>query len=184
MKLLIETALYHAYFNHKVSKIAAIEHRERSKSFVEALASGFRNHYKSNDSVYVFSKHFYDNRKKFGLNELLFDILVCNGDTRKSVTGKRMLTHITSSIWQVESEFAKDSRQALYDFNKLVLGASENKLFIGSQISHEKEFLDALALPAKHCHATTYLALMPHPKDWKDNMGVSCWRFDIIWNRI
>jgi len=184
IKQLIEEAIQEAFSNHKKSDKAAILHRERSKCFVESLAKGFRKHYTSDETVYVFSKHFPSNRKKFGVNELLFDILVSKSDEIKSATGHYMLTHVTTSIWQVESEFAKDSRQALYDFNKLILGSSENKLFIGPQVSKEVEFLETLAKAAKHCHATTYLALLPHPKEWTIENSVKCWVFENGWKCI
>jgi hypothetical protein len=183
IKQLIEEAFYEVSSNLSTETDALKLHRERSKLFVEALAEGFRNHYKS-DSYYVFSKHFEGNRKKFGVNELLYDILVCRGAVLNSSNRHSELTYITDSIWQVESEFARDSRQALYDFNKLIIGSSENKLFIGPQVSNEVGFLDTLAKAAKHCHATTYLALLPHPKEWANEKRVKCWVYENGWKSL
>ena len=53
--------------------------RNRSRNFVEALGSQFREHYKTAGSsdIVVMTKHYSENRNRFGLNELLFDVLVC-----------------------------------------------------------------------------------------------------------
>ena len=44
--------------------------------------------------------------QKFGMNELLFDLLVCKSSTIKPRNGISDLTVITKCLWQVESELA------------------------------------------------------------------------------
>ena len=114
----------------------------------------------------VLSKHFPANRHAFGLNELLYDVLVCATSSVPSAKESASLTFLTRGIWAVESEFARDSRQALYDFNKLVLAATENKLFVGPQTSDEGAFLAPLLSPAARCTDSVFAALLPHPSEW------------------
>jgi hypothetical protein len=81
-------------------------------------------------------------------------------------------------MWQVESEFAKDSRQALIDFNKLVLGSADNKLFVGSQVSETASFLNVLSPAAKACQSNVFGALIPHPSRWMaEECRVQVWKF-------
>ena len=114
--------------------------------------------------------HNYSNRKDFGLNELLYDILVCKvGDVESSIHKKR-LCFIKEVLWQVESEFAHNTRSALIDFNKLVLGSGRNKLFIASQVKKgtENSFLSVLKPAAGYCMGDVYVAMIPHPSHWVD----------------
>jgi hypothetical protein len=141
-------------------------HRERSKQFVESLASHLRSELDDEADVAVLSKHNDENRARFGLNELLYDILVCRTGTTQSASGGELLTYVTRGLWAIESEFARDSREALFDFNKLILSSSDNQLFIGPRVENELEFLQPLAAAAKCCSGNVYVALVPHPADW------------------
>ena len=155
-------------------------HGNRSRVWVETLADHFRRHFESEPDVRVFSKHNPSNQKDFGLNELLFDILVCRVGTVPSAVHKKTLYYIRDAMWQVESEFARDSHQALIDFNKLVLGSADNKLFIGSQVSDNLSFLDVLSSAAKACQGNVSAALIPHPRYWRiEECRVQVWKFDI-----
>lgn len=168
-------------------EIPRLINRNRSKNFVEELASQLREEYTNHKSVFVLSKHSgkQDHREKFGLNELLFDILVCETEEVQSALGNETLTFVSKALWEIESEFARNSREAVYDFNKLVLGSSENKLFVGPQLPDEKGFLEPLAELAKRCNANIYVALVQHPGDWKkDEPSVHCWKFNGEWQPI
>jgi len=59
-----------------------------------------------------------------------------------------------------------NKREALYDFNKLVLGASENLLFVGPLVRDEKNYLRVLGEAAQHCQSPVHLVLIPHPRKW------------------
>ena len=141
-------------------------HRNRSKHFVEALAEQFRRHYEEQPTVRVLSKHHDLHRDEFGLNELLFDVLVCATSSVHSARDAVSLTFVTEGLWAVESEFARDTRQALFDFNKLVLAATKSKLFIGPLVSDEKAYLEPLLAPASKCSGDVFAALVTHPSDW------------------
>ena len=141
-------------------------HRERSKRFVENLASALRAQLEDPSTTSVLSKHYHRNRQRFGLNELLFDVLVCETGTTISALNYEELTYVKKGIWAVESEFARDSREAVFDFNKLVLGAAENLLFIGPKVEDQEGFLSPLSAPADCCEGEVYVVLVPHPADW------------------
>ncbi len=76
------------------------------------------------------------------------------------------LTYVTRSLWAVESEMAHDTREALHDFNKLVLAASSNKLFVGPKVANADAYLNSLLLPARCCSGSIFVALVPHPGTW------------------
>jgi len=157
-------------------------HRQMSKEFVEALAKELRHFYSDSESIRVLSKH-YENKEQrleLGMNELLFDILVCECDSVLSSSGHHQLTYVKKAIWQIESELARNSREALYDFNKLVLGSSENQLFIGSITDDPTAYIQTLLPAARHCNANLYLALVPHPDSWnlEKKSNPMFWKFN------
>jgi len=152
-------------------------HALRSRAWVAALADVFREHYQGDPDVRVLSKHDPSNPREFGLNELLYDVLVCRVGTAPAANSPATLTYVREALWQVESEFARDSRQAVYDLNKLVLGAAPHKLFVGPQVSDEARFLAALLPAACCCSGEVYVALVPHPAQWDDGEAVvRAWR--------
>lgn len=148
------------------------KHRERSKNWVECLGQSLRDSLKANSSVRVFTKHEPSNREAFGLNELLYDVCVVETGECSSLTGRK-LQYVTRAVWLIESEFARDSGAAVKDFNKLVLGAAENKLFIGPRLSSDgddQRFRDALIPVARQCvndaSPNVFLAQVTHPDSW------------------
>jgi len=176
-QLLLDSLITAAKKDDIVDTIGRI-HRNRSKNFVEALAASLRQEYKSQKSVFVLSKHFYDNKDTFGLNELLFDVLVCDTSTVISARRKKRITYVTKALWQIESEFARDSQEAVYDFNKLVLGSSENKLFIGTEVDDVEGYLKTMAELAKLCNSNIFIALMPYPSEWKSKkLDIRFWEY-------
>ncbi len=144
-------------------------HAARSRNFVEALADRLRATYRDDPQIDVLSKHFPGNRERFGLNELLFDILVCRTRQTGSANGSKQLTVVTAAIMAVESELARDSRQAMYDFNKLVLCSSEFKLFVGPRVANEAAFLAPLGKAAACCGGSVFAVLVPHPSEWSNS---------------
>jgi hypothetical protein len=104
---------------------------ERSRHFVKTLAFEIRGLYEDDPSVRVFSQGLRENRKVFKLNELLYDVHVCQSRKVSHPRGDIRLEYVTRSLIQIESEFARDRRQALIDFSKLVTGAAAVKVFIG-----------------------------------------------------
>ena len=159
-------------------------HSARSQKFVESIATVLRKKYAFEDNYRVFSKYHADNRVEFNLNELLFDILVCETNVLET-DKKKHIRHVSKGIWAIESELSNSMNEVIWDFNKLILGASENKLFIGS-VEHDSEgFLDSLNDLAKLCNSNTYLALVPPPKNWDTKTTVRCWKyFNHKWNEM
>lgn len=154
-------------------------HQLRSRKWVESLADQFRSAFPGDDLIRVFSKGHDRNRCDFGINELLYDVLVCRTDKVTSCQQGKVLRFIQEALWQVESEFARDSGEALADFNKLVLGSARNKLFIGPHVHNPQAFLNVLIPPAKACSGSVFAALVPHPDSWDQptNHKVDLWQF-------
>lgn len=164
------------------------EHRKRSARFVEALAECLKRESRGSGEIKALHKPVNEQGKKthpkpesgkvraeFGMDELLFDVLVCDTGTTNSPRGTK-LTYIQKGIWAVESELARNSREALYDFNKLVLADAQYKLFVGSYLPedemqanyvHDEDFLKPLADPARHIRGECFAVLIPHPSAWK-----------------
>lgn len=145
-------------------------HRRRSEAFVEKLAELLRREFACDESIRVLSRGYSGNKAEFGLNELLFDITVCRVDRTTSARGGQMLTVVTKGLWAIESEFARDSRQAVFDFNKLVLGSAANKVFVGPLVSDQRAFLQALELAAGHCSGRVFFVAVPHPACWSESV--------------
>jgi hypothetical protein len=141
-------------------------HVGRSRQFVEALVAALRKSYIGDPSVVVLSKFHLQNRNRFGLNELLYDISVCDTATTLSAHQGKELTYVRKCLWSVESEFARDTRQAIFDFNKLVMSSADNKLFVGPQVTKNKAFLATLGPVADSCSGSVTVALIPHPAKW------------------
>jgi len=143
--------------------------RQRSIIWVESLASAFREYYQIKDNYRVFSKYYEDieTRKDFGLNELLYDISVCKINYTESPKHKTKLAYIEKALWLVESEMAKDTRQLVYDFNKLLIGDAENKLFVGPINTYNKEQIEIFKKIALNCKGNVWVAMIPHPGEWK-----------------
>src|SRR5687768_16474533 len=150
--------------------------QQRSGEWVRCLAAELRTLVKDDDDVRVFYRKDETNRADFGLNELLYDVCICRTAEHPSARGGRTLRYVTEAVWLVESEFARDSFQAVKDFNKLVIGRAENKLFIGPPLgpADEAGYLAALlpvAAAAAEGASRVYVALVPHPGEWAPEMS-------------
>jgi hypothetical protein len=121
-------------------------HARRSRAWVAALADEFRAHYRGDPDVRVLSKHDPSNRGEFGLNELLYDVLVCRVGTAPAAIRPGTITFVREALWQVESEFAsRTARQAAYRPEQAGARVRRpRKLFVGPQVSDEAGFLAAL----------------------------------------
>ena len=176
-RVLITTAMVRGIIERalEVARRAHIEatskqqlHAARSRDFVAALGDQFASLYGGDQDIRVFTKHDERNRAEFGMNELLYDVTVCRTSTVKSARHGKMLHYVASPIWHVESELARSSRQALFDFNKLVLGAASLNLFVGPYVHEPSKFVDVLRVPAGCCAGRVFVALIPHPGSWEE----------------
>ena len=145
-----------------------IRHHNRSRNWVDCLAKRFKSEFTDND-IRVFSKHDDCNRTQFGLNELLYDVVVCRlGYTHAAVHNKE-IPYVKEAIWQVESEFANNTREIVIDFSKLIMGSASHKLFIAAASKNCDKILRALIPVANDCSGRIFIAFIPHPKNWKDH---------------
>lgn len=178
IKVVIHKSLELAAANPDDGKDRQAINRNRSKNFVEKLAFSLREEFETRPTVRVFSRDCDKHRSEFGLNELLFDVLVCDTNKVRSATGSAQLSHVTAGLWAIESEMARNTRAAVYDFNKLVLAASKYLLFVGPQVADERSFLAPMLQPAGFCHGTVFVALIPHPDVWNSSpLTVHLWEF-------
>jgi hypothetical protein len=159
-------------------------HQQRSSEWVRCLAHELKTLVgkgageEGDEDVRVLFRNNPDetSRADFGLNELLYDVCIVRTAEHPSACGGRSLRYVTKAAWLVESEFARDSSEAVKDFNKLVIGRAENKLFIGPRLgaADEAGYLAAL-LPVAGAGAVDgsnlYVALVPHPGDWAPEMA-------------
>ncbi len=180
VKQLLQEAFQQAKSKPDKGKTTQQINANRSRQWVNALTEQFQKRYEGDSEIRVFSKPNYSNRKDFGLNELLHDVVACRVGEVKSSVHKKELCFIKEVLWQVESEFAHNSRSALIDFNKLVLGSGKNKLFIASQVKKGTEnlFLNVLKPAAGYCIGDIYIGMIPHPSKWVDaGNDVHLWVF-------
>lgn len=189
-RTIIEKAFQQAVFNAKQkSSEANITsddlqklHALRAREWVEALADNFREYYKKADNYRVFSKYYSgeneEQRKDFDLNELLFDISVVK--INKTLSPRNIeLPYIEKAEWIIESEMAKNTRELVYDFNKLIIGDAENKLFVGPISDEIEKFIPKLGEIARNCRGTVYLSLISHPEMWdKEHSRPKIWKFN------
>jgi len=180
VKQLLQEALKQAQSESDTGETTQKINLNRSRSWVKSLSEQFKKRYEGDSEIRVFMKSDYSNRKDFGLNELLYDILVCRVGEVESSLHKKKLLFIMEVVWQVESEFAHNTRSALVDFNKLVLGSAKNKLFVASQVKKgtENSFLKVMQPAAGYCTGDVYVGMIPHPANWVDTENdVHLWVF-------
>ena len=140
---------------------------ESSGVWLDCLGKEFQECY--DDKVQsVFWKGNKKNRRQFGLNELLFDISVCHVEEVPSIGKGTPLPFVSNCHWQVESELNdSDSREITKDFSKLVMGKSDNKLFISSYQGDNQTEVRKMCSPiARRCTGKLHLCFIDHPRNW------------------
>ena len=140
---------------------------EASSLWLDSLGKEFRNRYKDK-GLRVFWKGNKSNRNQFGLNELLFDISVCQVEEVPSIRKRTPLPFVSNCYWQIECELNdSDSREITKDFSKLVMGKSDNKLFVSSyQRDNQMEVRRMCSPIAGHCTGRLHLCFIDHPRSW------------------
>ncbi len=141
-------------------------HRDCANVWIDCLGDAFREYYSSKNQR-AFWMNNRDNRD-FMLNELLFDISVCQIGWVESIGQGKCLPYISKCLWQVESEFDKsNSRQITKDFSKLVMGRSESQLFVSTyQGIRQEQILSMCSKIASCCNGNLYLCFVEHPENW------------------
>ena len=186
----VEQALRIAEAAPDVGKTSGTVRHARSQMFVSSLGDILRRVFADVAGVRVLNRSYGGNKKTFGLNEVLYDVLVCEIGNVPAARSGQTLTFVKRSLWMIESEFAKSSRAALYDFNKLVLGNSANKLFVAPRVADNASWLATLrpaAVEAVRDGSRLYCAQISHPREWKTQVSVvefhrfvdGAWQHDI-----
>ncbi|MFM5126217.1 hypothetical protein ACEUAE_11905 [Aeromonas veronii] len=157
----------------------SVLHSIRSKAWVKYLAESFRDEY-DKLRYRVFSADYVGNKTDFKLNELLFDISVVGVRTICSASKNKQLVYVECMEWAIESEFQKNnSRASIIDFSKLVMARSKNKLLVLPQSAKIKQWaLGKLNGSVSFNDANYYLAFVPHPDCWDENMSVELYFHD------
>ena len=172
---ILEKSLGKAFDKHpnSISSTDRSLHSARSKTWVTNIAKALREKY-DKPEYRVFSADCTDNRTEFKLNELLFDISVVRVRPIPSASKNKQLMCVTSMEWAIESEFQRnDSRASIIDFSKLVMARSSNKLLILPQSKNIRDWaLSTLSDAVPEDGDKYFLAIVPHPESWADNMNV------------
>lgn len=167
---------------NKLGKRTEAQYRnnERSKKWVSALSNSLLNQTQRLSSKVVthlgFHKGNSSNKKVFGLNEFLFDIVIAemvliNSAGNGNPKSIKKLEAIKKVKWVVESEFCgDDSKKILLDLNKLILAKADNKLLVISCTSANLQGWteQVLEMLSENDDANIYLAAVPHPNSWGD----------------
>lgn len=153
--------------------------RARERVWMKTLSSHIEEAI-GGDDIRIFSATHRGNAEDYGTEQLLYDIQVCKvGITQTADKKKENLPYIQASLWQIEIDFSRNLQAALYAFNRLVTGNSENKLFISAQQTTGRDtYLGSLKASATACNGTVHLALIPHPEAWDDDEHpIDVWTF-------
>lgn len=164
---------------------------ERSQAWMNSLGEQFESQYSAKDDR-VFWKGNEDNKGDFGLEEMLFDMVVCRTSRANSLRNRKQIPFVAKCYWQVESEFNRDdSTEIVKDMSKLVLGSSENKLFVASHKPKdhewEKRVLKMCSEIAKCCDGKLFFCFFAHPEDWgkESELSPSIYQWiDGEWKRL
>ena len=97
-----------------------VVHQDRARHWVESLADQLRSYYeawpgKINSDIRVFSKDYDKNKRDFGLNEYLYDILVCRVGKVTSAKQGKELCYIRKAPGRFKSILAPGRTASLAD---------------------------------------------------------------------
>lgn len=150
---------------------------ERSKKWMNSLGRQFESQYDSKDDRVLWIGN-RDNKGDFGMQEMLFDMVVCRISRVNSLRNRTPLHFVAKCYWQIESEFNRDnSTEIVKDMRKLVLGSSKNKMFVASHKSTGQEWenrvLTMCSKIAKCCDGKLFFCFIAHPEDWSKKSAPS-----------
>jgi len=169
------------------------KHRRLSQAWVKYLGQSLEKSYQkkyNNKNIYAFPSQF-DLKKKLGIkqSEFLFDVSVGLYNSFKSTKneGLQKLSPIhyqAHSIWQIESEFAENTREIAIDFSKLFAGNADYAMMVGPRGKEKTNYyMDEMKKMLMSIDTLNgkilYFLILPHPRDWTDNDHR--WRSGNIW---
>jgi len=164
------------------------KHRRLSQAWVKYLGRSLEKFYRDNNhkKVYAFPSQF-DLKEKLGIKqkEFLFDVSVGLYESFESnmFEGSKKVPPIyyqSQSIWQIESEFAENTREIAIDFSKLLAGNSDYAMMVspvgkGKKNENITYYMNEMAKMLKSENAlngkTLYFLLLPHPREWVNTIG-------------
>ncbi len=172
-------------------------HGALSEAWIETLAIALHGHERAQcadderEWIKVFHGKNCEHRDEFLLNEFLHDICVARTGATRAARHDTDVPVVKQVLWQVESEFNSNTREAAKDFNKLIAGRADRKLFIGpyngntpqaqSAARSYRNVLRSIREAAEQGHDEEwYLGTVPHPSRWKcdESHAVRCWHFE------
>ena len=152
--------------------------RARERTFVKKLVAELEQAF-SDDDIRVFSTYGRRNFRDFGAEKLLNNITVAHV-ARSATSGRdsQDFLFVSQPLWQIEIDFSRDWRSAIYAINRLNGGAAADKLLIGAQLPRgANDFVQTLRAPFAAGSGGAHLALIPHPVDWDESeAGPTVWR--------
>lgn len=161
--------------------------RARERAFTKALIAQLQREFDGEDHR-VFATTQRGNAADFGSNQLLHDIAVCRIGAGETAERKSEDFHfIAQALWQIEIDFSREWRQALYALNRLNCGGAADKLLITARLARSQaQFLNTMRAPGAAVAGTLYLAFVAHPADWDDDADApQVWRIvEDEWDEI
>ena len=178
MKKIINNALGNTLKNiHSVGNNGK-DHYFLSQNWVKNFAKELEKYY---NNIEVFYRD--DNSKEF-----LYDITVAKCDEFSTTHSKTPIRYVSKSIWQIESEFVKNTREIAYDFSKLFSGNAPFKMMVGPIREKENDdegsnyYMNKLKIMANNIpnDENWCFLLVTHPGNWKEGKEM-IWKL-YMWN--
>lgn len=146
--------------------------RARERAFTKTLIAHLKRQCEGDD-LRLFASWQRANVADFGTNRLLYEIALCRiGKSQTAERKSEAFLFISSALWQIEIDFSREWRSALYAINRLNCGAAAEKLLILPLPRRgQSQLLNTLRAPAAASSGRLYLALVPHPGDWDEDVG-------------
>lgn len=173
MKEIINNALHNTLKNVYSVGLLGKDHYSLSQNWVKNFAIELEKYY--NNDIEAFCRD--ENSKEF-----LYDITIARCNEFSTTHSKTPIRYVSKSIWQIESEFAQNTREIAYDFSKLFSGNAPFKMMVGPLKEKESDdegfnyYMDKMKNMAKSIpnNENWYYLLITHPGDWKKGK-------DMIW---
>ena len=154
------------------------KHRKLSQSWVKYLSFSLEEyHREKNENIYAFPSQL-DLKEKLGIkqSEFLFDIsvgLYKSFKSKKFESSKKVLPiyYQSKPIWQIESEFAEDTREIAIDFSKLLAGNADYAMMVSPEGKEKRDYYmdemkKMLESNVSLGRKILYFLILPHPRDW------------------
>ena len=161
------------------------KHRKLSQSWVKYLSFRLEKYHRErekNKNIYAFPSKL-DLKEKLGIkqSEFLFDIsvgLYKSFKSKKFESSKKVLPiyYQSKPIWQIESEFAEDTREIAIDFSKLLAGNADYAMMVSPEGKEKRDYYmdemkKMLESNVSLGRKILYFLILPHPRDWVNKKG-------------